>query len=821
MKLTKLFVLFLSVLWCLFARAQNRSSNTKLKLHFENASLTDVFKEISRQTSFKFSYSNSAINLDERITLTETTISLEDALNKILTPRNIEWKIVNETIALKVNEKPLAQLCIKLRDSVLQSPVPFAIVAIKETNRSEQTDYYGDACITRLKAGNYTLYIHSLGYKAQVLLVTINSEKKQLNIDLIPENIKLEEVIVTSDKIIENTSVSEIQVNNTQIETAKGFSNDPMKAITMLPGINAQVDLYGPADIHVRGGESNENLFLLDNIRLPYPFYVLGQSAINPEMIDKTEVLTGCFSPNYGNAMSSVFNYTTKTGDMESYSGNIDFNFLNTSALIQGPVVKNKVSIVAGFRMSNLNWLLKGLDINANMNDVNTKLTYVINEKNKINFTFLNVTDKLDLTLSETVNSSVKANNHIHAENLQWQSVWGKKVYSKLSLLQSGIYLRANLTGPRMVLNNHTYSLREDISIYPNSKSKLKTGAEINFEDDKSELSQFYKATDISISDSSKLILNEFTNRVNPYGAAYLFYERTFPSKLSFNSGLRLDYNYLSNRSYLSPRLTLMYAVLANTAVSAGWGYFYQAPSTYQITQNNHLKSNKAEHYVLSIKTRIKQTTVAKLEGYYKNYSNLVIFDTAFRYTNSGYGSAKGIELSLFREKDKLNGWISYAYSLTDRKRNLQDNAYPAYYDQRHAINVQLNYYIPDSSKKNFIPSLLSMQFKYATGTPYTPVTGLDSVAGNYYLLFDNINSQRNKDYINLNAKIEWKKQFGKQKNHLVKYYLDFWNILGSKNILERIYSISEHGTLNVQNRVTVSFLFSFGIKLCFNSKKQ
>ena len=87
------------------------------------------------------------------------------------------------------------------------------------------------------------------------------------------------------------------------------------------------------------------------------------------------------------------------------------------------------------------------------------------------------------------------------------------------------------------------------------------------------------------------------------------------------------------------------------------------------------------------------------------------------------------------------------------------------------------------------------MQFKYASGTPYTPVTGLDSVAGNYYLLFDNINAQRNKDYINLNAKIEWKKQFGKQKNHLVKYYLDFWNILGSKNILERIYSISEHGT--------------------------
>lgn len=821
MKFTKLFVLFLSILFCFSAIAQNSSLDIKVNFNFDKTALKDVLTEISHQTSFKFSYSNSTVNLDEEITLRATNISLKEALNTILIPRNIEWKVINGTIALKANDTPLSQLCIKLQDSVLQSPIPFAIVAIKETNRSEQTDYYGGICFTNLKAGNYTLRIHSLGYKAQELPVTLGSEKKQLTIDLIPENIKLEEVIITSDKIIENTSISEIQVNNNQIEIAKGLSNDPMKALTMLPGVNAQVDLYGPADIHVRGGESYENLFLLDNIRLPYPFYVLGHSVINPDMIEKTEVLTGGFSPNYGNAMSSVFNYTTKTGDMEHYSGSVDLNLLNTSAFIQGPIIKNKLSVVAGFRMSNLNWLLKGLDINANMNDVNTKLTYVINERNKINFTFLNVTDKLDLTQSKTVNSSVKATDHIHAENLQWQSVWGDKVYSKLSLLQSGIYLRANLTGPRMVLNNHTYSLREDISIYPDNKSKLKTGAEFNFEDDKSELSQVYKATDISISDSSKLILHESTNRVNPYGAAYLFYERTLQSKLSFNSGLRLDYNYLSNRSYLSPRLTVVYIARANTTISAGWGYFYQAPNTYQITQNNKLKSSKAEHYILSLKTRVKQATVAKLEAYYKNYSNLVIFDTAFKYTNSGYGYARGIEFSLFKEKNKLNGWVSYAYSLTDRKRNLQDNIYPAYYDQRHAINVQLNYCLSDSSKKRIVPSLLSLQFKYASGTPYTPVTGVDSVAGNYYLLFDKINSQRHNEYINLNAKIEWTKQFGKRKNYLVKYYFDFWNILGRRNILERVYSINQQGTLAIQNRVTINFLFSFGFKLYFSSKKQ
>ncbi len=821
MRFTKLIVLFLCVIWCSVAKGQTNSLNKKLNLSFNKTPLIDVLNEITNQTALKFSYSTSIINLNDEITFSATTLSLEDALNKIFNPKNIEWKLINGTIALKQFNKSLFKLCIKLRDSLLQTPIPYSIVAIKEINNSQQTDYYGGCCFNNLKHGSYTLYVHAFGYKAQVLPFTINTENKQLTIDLNQEKIKLEEVIISSDRIIENTSISEIQINNNQIEAAKGISNDPMKALTMLPGVAAKVDLYGPSDIHVRGGEGAENLFLLDNIRLPFPFYFLGQSAINPDMIEKTEVLTGGFSPNYGNAMSSVFNYNTKTGDLEHYRTTVDFNFLNSSATVQGPIIKNKLSVIAGFRMSNLSWLLKGTGIDAVMNDVNSKITYVINDKNKVNFTFLNVTDKLDFTHAKSIDIKAKATDRINAENLQWQSVWCGKIYSKLSFLQSGIYLKANLTGSPFTLNNHTYSLREDISIYPTNKSKLKTGIELNFEDDKSHVIEFYKATDISISDSSKLTRQESSNNINPYGAAYVFYENTIKSKLSFNSGLRLDYNYLNNQYNLSPRLTLVYILGAKTSLSGSWGYFYQAPNTYQIIHDNKLKSSKAEHYILSLKTRVKQTMIAKIEGYYKNYSNVIVFDTAFRYNNSGYGYARGVEFSMFKEKGKLNGWISYAYSLVDRKRNLQENIYPTYYDQRHAINVQLNYCIPDSAKSRIVPSLISFQFKYASGTPYTPVIGTDSLAGKYQLLLGDINSQRNKDYINLNAKIEWSRKFGKRKTNLVKYYLDIWNMLGNRNVLERLYSIDPNGSLALKTNYNINFLFSIGVKLNFNVVKQ
>lgn len=818
MKVTRIFAFFLCVIWCSFTKGQINSLDRKLNLSFNKTPLSEVLNEIATQTALKFSYSNSIINLNDKITYSATEVSIEEALNEIFEIRNIEWKLINGTITLKPIEKPLFNLCIKLRDSLLLTPIPYSIVAIKEININQQTDYYGGFCFNKLRQGSYTLFIHAFGYKPKLLTINIASENISLNIELSPEKIELAEVIIASDKIIENTSVSEIQVNNNQIENAKGMSNDPMKALTMLPGVTAKVDLFGPSDIHVRGGESTENLFLLDNIRLPFPFYFLGQSVINPEIIEKTEVLTGGFTPNYGNAMSSVFNYSTKNGDMEHYRATTDVNFLNSSALIQGPVIKNKLSVIGGFRMSNLSWLLKGMGVDAVMNDVNTKITYIINDKNKINFTFLNVFDKLDFTHAKNIGMKVKATDRINAENLQWQSVWGGKIYSKLSLLQSGIYLTANLTGSPFTLNNHTYSLREDISIYPTNKSKLKTGIELNFEDDKSHITEFYKATDISISDSSKLTRQESSNNINPYGAAYLFYENIIKSKLAFNSGLRLDYNYLNNQYNLSPRITLLYILGAKTALAGSWGYFYQAPNTYQIIHDRTLKSSKAEHYILSLKTRVKQTAVVKVECYYKKYSDVIIFDTTFRYNNSGYGYARGAEFTLFKEKGKLNGWISYAYSLVDRKRNLQESIFPTYYDQRHAVNIQINYCIPDSAKKRrIVPSLISLQFKYASGTPYTPVTGTDSLIGKYQLLLGGINSQRNKDYVNLNAKVEWSRKFGKQKRNLIKYYVDIWNVLSNRNIIERLYSIDPNGNLALKTNYTINFIFSFGVKLNFN----
>ena len=807
--------------WQHFLFGQANFLDKKINLHFTKTRLEEVLTEISNQTGARFSYSNSDLDLDDKITLKENQISLEKALNKIFEARHIKWSLTNGIIALKAKCHPSFRLCIRLKDSILQIPIPYAAILVVEIDRAQQTDYNGNYCFTDLCQKNLTLYIQAFGYKARKLSCSISGENYQLTVSLAPDKTNLKEVVVTSDNIIENTSTSAIQLTNTQIENADGMSNDPMNALTLLPGINAKADLFGPNEISVRGGETDENLFLLDNIPLPFPSHFFGQSVINPEMIEKVEILTGGFTPNYGNAMSSVFNFSTKTGDLEHYRGGLNFNFLNSSAIAQGPIVKDRLSLIVGFRLSNLGLLGKAFGMKLNMSDLNSKITYIINNNNCLHFTFLKVNDRIYFPFEEFFDPLARFNvrNSIAAGSLQWQCTWNRKIYSKLSLLRSGMNFKQDITGSLQLLSNSTYSLREDISIYPTSKSKLKTGCELNYKDDQWQMSSFYKATDIDTGDSSKLMQNEYFKKKNPYGAVYFFYEGSPLPRLFFNLGGRLDYNCLNRKYDISPRLALTYPVGAKIILSGNCGYFYQAPNTNQIVQNYHLKSSKLTQYVLSFKTKISQQIIAKVEGYYKNYRNVIVFDTLFRYNNSGYGYAKGLEFSVFKELGVLTGWASYAYSFANRKRNMQDRIYPAYNDQRHVLNFQFNIRIQDYSSKRipFFPDFLSIQFKYASGYPYTPATGTYFTGTKYQLLLGDVNSKRNQGYTNLNAKIEWNQKLGKRRRNEIKYYLDFWNILGSKNSLSREYFVDDQGQLDVVDNFAFGFFISFGVKLNFN----
>lgn len=755
--------------------------------------------------------------MNELITLEVKDVRVEQLLAKLFEPRRIEWTLVGDQIALK--QMRFFNVKGKISDFDNGSAIEFATVYLTGTNFNTSSNYKGEFQILNVPAGEYTLSIRAFGFKPNDQLIDLNERSVTLDIKIPSQSIQLKETIIVSDNIIEKTSVSQMEISQIQIESGKGISNDPMKTINSLPGLASNNNLYGPSAIYVRGGEPFENLYLLDNIRMPFPFYFFGQSVINPDILEKAEVLTGGWGANYGNAMSSVFNFSTRNGNMEKFKATADISVFYLSALVETPIIKNKLSIIIGARKSNFDVLFSPLlPKPPKMGDITGKLAWDINSKNKLTLTSLNVKDRLDFLDSNTIFPGFYANDRINAQNLQLQSVISSKAYSKFSVMHSGLNLNAYVGEYLFDIKFNTYGLREDLSFYPNQQTKIRAGIEINRDEEVSHAKELYSSTDINITDSSKLYKEKYVNKINHWAAIYGVYERTLLQRLKISTGLRAELNELNNRYDVSPRLTLSYNLNSKSHLSANWGLFTQSPQTYAAIQNTSLISNQCYHYVLSYKYIFQQSFFIRVESYYKDYKHLVMFDSNYVYSNNGKGNAKGLELTLMKEKGRFNGWITYGLSQSERKRNLQSDVYPFLFDQRHTMNILLSYRLKEKKRHWYVPTLYAFQFRYNTGAPYTPYIGADSTGGKFKFVAGSINSLRNPDYNNLNAKIQWHRKLGKREQHGMLWYVDIWNLTSSKNIVGRLYEIGKNGVISSKNNYTISFIFNLGVKFSLNS---
>ncbi len=71
--------------------------------------------------------------------------------------------------------------------------------------------------------------------------------------------------------------------------------------------------------IHIRGGRSYENAFLLDGVNVQDPLSGTGFGLqLSANAIEEVEVITGGFNAEYGQATSGVVNVKTRKGEINT-----------------------------------------------------------------------------------------------------------------------------------------------------------------------------------------------------------------------------------------------------------------------------------------------------------------------------------------------------------------------------------------------------------------------------------------------------------------------------------------------------------------------
>ena len=727
------------------------------------------------------------------------------------------------------------------------SPVIGGTIYVKELETGTATDDDGYYQI-KLRKGNYTFVYNSIDSKERTYLVTGYSDGK-LNVDLDPDQVELEEVEIYSER---DDNVRGIQMGYIKMD-AKDIKEIPvvlgeqdiLKVALLMPGVQTVGE--GSSGFNVRGSPADQNMFYLSEIPVYNASHFFGFfSAFSPDIVDEFTLYKSNIPALYGGRLSSIFDIAGKNGNQKKFSARGGISPITARLMVEGPIVKDKLSYLAGVRATYSDWVLrmvKDPDVKnseAGFGDAFINLTYNVNKKNRISIDGYFSLDNADLT-NQT---------RFEYQNLGGALSWFHLFNHKLSMELSGS------------MSNYAFQEQNqelEIAAYDQNYALTHTEADLRFNympNDQHVITAGIGSVFYNINNGEFLPLNSASLVVPKYlgeekgleSSIYLSDEWTpFPS-LTIYGGLRYNYyaqlgpktiyDYMDGKPRAPENIldTLYYS--NNQIVKSYNGLDYRFAATYLINPDMSVKAsyNRLHQYIFMLTNTIalaptdkwkladyyiepmvgdqfslgfytnfgkKRMLEVSIEGYYKKVKNLVEYkDGANLVVNQyperdilqGKLNSYGIEIMLKKTYGRLNGWVNYTYSrslvqVVDDKTGEFNNfgiEYPANWDKPHAFNIVANYKI--SKRLSF-----SADIVYSTGRPITYPTAIYYQDGQQILHYSLRNEYRLPDYFRVDASVILEGNLKKKKFLHGSWIFSVYNLTSRKNAYS-IYFTTDGG---------------------------
>ena len=310
------------------------SAQRNYEVNCSNLRLSEVLKEVTRETGYNFVYNNTSVDVSQTVTVNVSSPDINVILEAVFEGTGIAWTLMDKQIALRqeaVPQKPstdIRQDVRVVRGQVLDDvgqPLAGADVLVKGTASGVYTDEEGNYEIEVPDNPETTLVFNFFGMKSQEALI---GARERINVQLLPDAEMLDAVVVTGYQTIskERTTGAFAKVNSEQFETQR-ISN----VSTMLEGRVA-----GLTDGQIRGVTSMNGLttplYVIDGFPVEkttndgYGNWVESVPDINPEDIQSITVLKDAAAASiYGaRAANGVVVITTKRAQKDQM--NVSFS---------------------------------------------------------------------------------------------------------------------------------------------------------------------------------------------------------------------------------------------------------------------------------------------------------------------------------------------------------------------------------------------------------------------------------------------------------------------------------------------------------------
>jgi hypothetical protein len=666
----------------------------------------------------------------------------------------------------------------QLIDKETKCPVVDATVVIKQyTDNATMSDDNGFFELKNVPLGRIDLQITKVGYvPVDLSNVQISAGKQTiLNVEMeISFSVLAEVKLSAKRKIVKERPLNDMSLVSSRMfsveETQRyaGSVDDPSRAVAVYPGVH----VGGAIDnqIIIRGNSSRGLLWRIAGMETYNPNHFSqegtsfgGISMITSSVLANSDFSTGAFAPEYGNALSGIFDIKLRKGNPDKREYNVQVGTLGVEAGAEGPFSsKSKASYLVKYRYSSLSLAQKAgiLEFAPFYQDLIFNVNVPV-KTGTISFygiggdgTSTTQADK-DSSLwkedkfkrfSDKSNSKLGIAGLTYTHNLKEGYIYSglsynvsKNVYHLDSLSNDFIAFRRN----EEQFINSAVRFSSYFNYRLGTKNTVRLGGDVSF----LRFNNRVVDDNDSIPTQLDLLLNSKGN--TSYLQAFGQWKYRPLNALTLVSGLHfLRYNLNGNYT-IEPRVSASIKVATNQSISAAYGLHsrLEAPSTYftQVVSsqgganlaNKNLDLSKAHHFVLAYDWTISSRLRFKAETYYQSLFDVPVglndggtFSTinsaGFNYNsnqlfNEGKGKNYGMEFTLERFFNKG----SY-YLLTG---SVFRSLYTDIMGREHATGFDRKYMVTFAGGKEWqvgrnSQNLIQFNFRMAAGGParFTPV---------------------------------------------------------------------------------------------------
>ena len=457
--------------------AQDDPLTQRVTLEFHGQTLTEVFVVIEQVTGLAFTYSTQHLP-DRQVVLRFEEQRLKKVLKEILEDTGLSYTLSGNHIVVfpakegKQEKPPQFTLSGYIRDAHSGEELIGSYIFVEELSAGTTSNAYGFYSLT-LPEGKYRLKARYLGYMEKDTVLGLQNNRT-VGLSLEPGVQQLAPIIITANVSngLENQAppASGTAIEMDLINEMPGLlgEQDILQSLQLLPGVSSSGDAVSA--ISVRGGASDQNLYLMDEAPVFYVFYMSGfVSVFNPDAVKHVSLYKNHIPAKYQGRLASVIDVRMAEGNDERASVTGGVGIIASRLKVEGPLRKGRATFLVAARRSHLELyssllkstgLVQGVRNAFSFSDFNAKTSLRLGPKSRV---FLSGYYGQD-TNETTFEGSVPVASSIipWATSIQWRTKartqWGNKT---LTLRWNYLFNKRLFQNISVIYHDFQYQFRE------------------------------------------------------------------------------------------------------------------------------------------------------------------------------------------------------------------------------------------------------------------------------------------------------------------------------------------------------------------------